>query len=84
MSSGDRFAVTLKNAVLVSEKGQAIQGAPTLSAPKPVMLGILFGQVPLDAMVAAGQAKVAGDPAPILMLPKLLEMPKLDFNIVEP
>ena len=84
MSSGDRFAVTLKNAVLVSEKGQAIQGAPTLSAPKPVMLGILFGQVPLDAMVAAGQAKVAGYPAPILMLPKLLEMPKLDFNIVEP
>lgn len=83
-SSGDHFAVTLKNAVLVSELGQAIEGAPTLAAPKPVMLGILFGQVPLDAMIAAGQAKVSGDSAPIRKLPMLLEMPKLDFNIVEP
>lgn len=83
-SSGERFAVTLKNAVLVSELGQAIEGAPTLSAPKPVMLGILFGQVPLDAMIGAGQAKVTGDSAPIRTLPMLLEMPKLDFNIVEP
>ena len=68
----------------MSEKGQVIQGAPTLSASKPVILGVLFGQVSLDAMVAAGQAKVAGDPAPIMKLAKLLEMPKLDFNIVEP
>lgn len=83
-STNDSFAVTLQNAVLVSEKGQSIDGAPTLSASKPVMLGILFGQLSLDTMVAAGQAKVAGDPAPIVMLPKLLEMPKLDFNIVEP
>ena len=83
-SSNDIFAVTLKNAVLVSEKDHAIQSAPTLSASKPIILGILFGQVSLDDMVAAGQAQVEGDPAQILSLPKLLEMPKLDFNIVEP
>lgn len=83
-TSGDRFAVTLANAVLVSEQGQTIAGAPTLSAPKPVLLGILFGQAPLDAMIAARQAKVEGDSAPFRQLGGLLEMPKLNFNIVEP
>lgn len=82
--SGDRFAVTLTNSVLVSEQGQTIPDAPTLSAPKPVLLGILFGQVPLEAMVKAGQAQVDGDTTPITQLATLLEMPKLDFNIVEP
>ena len=82
--SGDRFAVTLANSVLVSEPGEMIPGAPTLAAPKPVLLGILFGQAPLEAMVRAGQAQVDGDSAPITQLATLLQMPKLDFNIVEP
>ncbi len=82
--TGDRFAVTLANSVLVSEHGETIPDAPTLSAPKPVLLGILFGQAPLDAMVKAGTAQVDGDSAPITRLATLLEMPKLDFNIVEP
>ena len=82
--SGDRFAVTLGNAVLVSEKGQSLDGVPTLSAPKPVLLGILFGKVPLDTMVTAGQAKLTGDGAVIKQLVGMLEQPKLDFAIVEP
>lgn len=82
--SGDRFAVSLGNAVLVSEKGQALAGAPTLTGPKPVLLGILFRQVPLERMMAAGQVTVTGDPAPIHQLLPMLEQPKLDFNIVEP
>jgi alkyl sulfatase BDS1-like metallo-beta-lactamase superfamily hydrolase len=82
--SGDRFALSLANSVLVSERGQTIPGAPTLSAPKPVLLGILFGQAPLDAMVAAGQAQVDGDSTSIKQLTAFVEMPKLDFNIVEP
>ena len=82
--SGDRFAITLGNAVLVSEKNQALPDAPTLTAPKPVLLGILFGQAPLDAMLAAGQAKVEGDPAAIRQLVPMLEQPRLDFAIVEP
>ena len=82
--SGDRFAITLGHAVLVIEKGQSLAGAPTLTGPKPVLLGILFRQVPLDRMVAAGQVTVAGDPAPIQQLLPMLEQPRLDFNIVEP
>ncbi|MCZ8324442.1 MAG: MBL fold metallo-hydrolase [Sphingomonadaceae bacterium] len=82
--SGDRFAITLGNAVLVNEENQALPGAPTLTAPKPVLLGILFGQAPLDAMLAAGQAKVEGDPAAIRQLLPMLEQPRLDFAIVEP
>lgn len=82
--SGDRFAVSLGNSVLVSEKGQTLAGAPTLAGPKPVLLGILFRQVPLDRMVAAGQVTVTGDPAPIQQLLPMLEQPKLDFNIIEP
>lgn len=80
----ERFAVTLSNSVLVSEKDHTIANAPTLSGPKPLLLGILFGQVPLDAMVAAGQARLQGDAAPIKLLSTLIEMPRLDFNIVEP
>lgn len=82
--AGEHFAITLENAVLVIEKGHAIAGAPTLSGPKPLLLGILFGQVPLDAMVTAGQARLEGDAAPIKSLSTLIEMPRLDFNIVEP
>ena len=83
-ASGKRFAVSLANAVLVSEAGETVPGAPTLSAPKPVLLGILFGKVPLAAMVAAKQAKLEGDAAPINQLVGMLEQPKLDFAIVEP
>ena len=83
-STGDRFAVTLANSVLVSEQGHTIAGAPTLSGTKPVLLGILFGQTQLDAMVSAGHAQIEGDTAPVRQLATLLEMPKLDFNIVEP
>lgn len=82
--AGERFAVTLQNSVMVIEKGQVIAGAPTLSGPKPLLLGILFGQAPLDAMVAGGQAQLEGDAAPIKLLSTLIEMPRLDFNIVEP
>ena len=83
-ASGNRFAVSLANAVLVSEAGETLPGAATLSAPKPVLLGILFGKVPLAAMVAAKQAKLEGDAAPINQLVGMLEQPKLDFAIVEP
>ncbi len=83
-ASGDKSAVTLENAVMISEAGQSIAGAPTLSAPKPLLLGILFGKVPLDAMVKAGQARLEGDGDAIRQLVGMLEAPKADFNIVEP
>jgi alkyl sulfatase BDS1-like metallo-beta-lactamase superfamily hydrolase len=82
--SGDRFALTLENAVLVSEKGQTVPGAPTLSAPKPIILGVLFGQAPLDAMLASGRVQLVGDGAAIKQLTSFLSIPKLDFNIIEP
>ena len=82
--SGDHFAITLRNSVIVSEKGVTIADAPTLTAPKPVLLGILFGQAPLDAMIAGGYAKLDGDGAPIRTLIPMLERPTLDFNIIEP
>lgn len=81
---GSTHAVSIRNAVMVHEAGQTIPGAPTLSAPKPVLLGILFGQAPLDRMVAAGQAKLEGDSAPLARFTAMIEMPRLDFNIVEP
>ena len=83
-ANGDRFAVTLENAVLVSQKGQAIADAPTLTAARPILLGVLFGQAPLDGMVASGRARLEGDGAPIRQLSGMLQQPTLDFNIVEP
>jgi len=82
--SGERFAITVENAVMVSEAGQSVPGAPTLSAPKPILLGILFGQAPLDAMVASGRARLEGNGAAIRQLSGMLQPPRLDFNIVEP
>lgn len=82
--SGEQFAVTLRNSVIVSEKGVTIAGAPTLLAPKPLLLGLLFGQAPMDATLAAGQAKLEGDGAPIHALIPMLERPTMDFNIIEP
>jgi alkyl sulfatase BDS1-like metallo-beta-lactamase superfamily hydrolase len=83
-ASGTHHAVTIGNQVMVHETGQTIAGAPALSAPKPVLLGILFGQVPIDKMIAAGQAKLEGDPSVIARFITMIEMPKLDFNIIEP
>ena len=83
-ASGERFAVTLGNAVMVSEQGQTLPAVPTLTAPKPILLGVLFGQAPLDAMVKSGRARLEGDAAPIRQLAGFLQMPKLDFAIVEP
>ena len=82
--SGERFAVSLENAVLVSEKGRTRPGAPTLSAPKPVLLGILFGQLKLDALPASVPVTLDGDAAPIRQLVGFIQMPRLDFAIVEP
>lgn len=82
--SGDTFAIRLRNAVIVSEKDVTLPDAPTLTAPKPVLLGILFGQASLDAMVSAGYAQLKGDGAPIRALIPKLERPTLDFNIIEP
>jgi alkyl sulfatase BDS1-like metallo-beta-lactamase superfamily hydrolase len=83
-ASGESFAVSLANAVMVHEAGQTIPGAPTLTAPKPVLLGVLTGKVGLDAMVAAGQAKLAGDGSAITGLAAMLDLPKTDFFIAEP
>lgn len=83
-ASGEAYAVSLGNAVLVSEPGQSIAGAPTLSAPKPILLGILTGQARLEAMVASGRARLDGDGAPITRLAAMLDLPKTDFFISEP
>lgn len=83
-ASGEAYAVSLGNAVLVSEPGQSIAGAPTLSAPKPILLGILTGQASLEAMVASGRARLDGDGAPITRLAAMLDLPKTDFFISEP
>ncbi|MDT0576027.1 alkyl sulfatase dimerization domain-containing protein [Croceicoccus sp. F390] len=81
---GKQFGVTLGNAVLVSEAGHVIAGAPTLTAPKPVLLGILYGQLDINAAIGAGQASLTGEEAPIAQLVAMLDMPQLDFAIVEP
>lgn len=72
-ASGERFTVTLENQVLVHEDGETIAGAPTLTAPRPILLGVLFGQAPLDAMVASGRAKLDGDGAAIRRLSGMLQ-----------
>lgn len=83
-ASGERHALTLAHAVLVSEAGVVAAGAPTLAAPKPLLLGILFGQVPLEALLASGQARLEGDAAPLRQLVGMFERPRLDFPIAAP
>ncbi len=82
--TGDRVAVRLANQVLVTEPGQTHADAPTLTAPKPMILGILFGALPLDAALKSGRAQLAGDGSQISQLVPMLSRPSLDFNIVEP
>lgn len=45
-----------------------LPGAPTLSAAKPIILGVLFGQAKLNAMVASGRARLTGDGSQIQQL----------------
>jgi alkyl sulfatase BDS1-like metallo-beta-lactamase superfamily hydrolase len=77
-------AVSISNAVLVSEMGQAhAKPNATLSGPRRLFLGMFFLKTPLAALEAAG-LKVEGDRAAVAALQAAIETPPAGFNIAEP
>jgi alkyl sulfatase BDS1-like metallo-beta-lactamase superfamily hydrolase len=81
---GERAAISVGNAVMVSEMGQA-HAAPqaTLTGPRQLFLGLFFLKAPLAALEAAG-LKVDGDRAAVEALQRAIETPQPNFPIVTP
>ncbi|ARN19664.1 alkyl/aryl-sulfatase [Piscinibacter gummiphilus] len=60
----DTYALELSNAVLNNTKGRRLaKPQVSLALSQPAFFKMLLGGVPLPQLVAAGEAKVSGDPA---------------------
>jgi alkyl sulfatase BDS1-like metallo-beta-lactamase superfamily hydrolase len=80
----EKAAITLGNAVMVSEMGQTHAAATaTLSGPRRLFLALFFLKAPLASLEAAG-LKTSGDRAAIEALQAAIETPPSGFNIAEP
>lgn len=80
----EKAAVTVGNAVMVSEMGEA-HAAPmaTLSGPRQLFMGLFFVKAPLAAIEAAG-LKIEGDKAAVAAFQASLEGTAPRFNIITP
>lgn len=75
---GEKFAVTVRNGVLVHEKDVAHKTpAATVTMPRAAFLGVMFAGMPLGA-------KVEGDAGAWETFKTLFETPPADFAIVTP
>lgn len=81
---GEKARVTVENAVMISEMGEAhAKPAATLSGPRQLFLGLFFLKLPLAQLEAAG-LKVEGDRTAFEALQAAIETPPNIFNIVTP
>jgi alkyl sulfatase BDS1-like metallo-beta-lactamase superfamily hydrolase len=81
---GERAAVSIGNAVMVSEMGIAAPApTATLSGPRQLFLGLFFLKLPLAQMEGAG-LKIEGDRSAFEALLAAIETPPTAFNISEP
>ncbi len=81
--TGDKSYVTVENGVLVHEE-IAAPGLvdATLTVSRADFIGSIFGGQPLPPKVAAGLAKVEGDPQALLKLASWMDQPNPVFPIV--
>ncbi len=84
--TGDKYAVTLENSVLIYSKGRQIDkpDATITVATKAPFNSVIAGYVTLDDQVKAGSIKISGDQAKFNELLSLLDNFEMMFNIVTP
>ena len=80
---GETAGVELTGTAMLSRMGAASSAAATLTAPRRMLLGLLFLKLPLAQLEAAG-LKVEGDRAAVEAWLAALDPMPGPFNIVEP
>jgi len=79
----ERFGVTIANGVLVHESGVTVDGAPTITAARPVFLQAMATQSMARA-VLSGNIRITGNRRSLEGLGEIFETPDINFSIVTP
>lgn len=79
----ERFAVTIANGVLVHERDQTVERAPTITSPRAVFLQAMATQSMARA-VLAGQIRIQGNRRSLEGLGEVFDTPDPNFPIVTP
>lgn len=79
----ERFAVTIRNGVLVHERDQTVEGAPTITSPRAVFLQAMATQSMARA-VLSGQIRIQGNRRSLEGLGEVFDNPDPNFAIVTP
>ncbi|MGD9815886.1 MAG: alkyl/aryl-sulfatase [Hyphomonadaceae bacterium] len=79
----ERFAVTIRNGVLVHERDVTLADAPTITCPRPVFLQALATQSMARA-VARGDIRITGNRRSLQGLGEVFDNPEPSFAIVTP
>lgn len=81
----ERVVVTVEHGVLIPSRAVPATGVDaTLSIRRADLVAALLGGAPLATRIAAGEAKIAGDPASFVRLVRMLDAPTPNFPIVLP
>ena len=85
LDDGSKHLMRLENAVLSHVPDRHSPDAVlSVTVPRAQLLFVLFGFVPLDDLIATGQAQSTGDPTVLDRLRGLLDAPDPNFAIVTP
>ncbi|MGD9966775.1 MAG: alkyl/aryl-sulfatase [Hyphomonadaceae bacterium] len=79
----ERFAVTIANGVLVHERDQTAEGAPTITSQRAVFLQAMATQS-MQRAVMSGQIRIQGNRRSLAGLGELFDNPDPNFPIVTP
>jgi alkyl sulfatase BDS1-like metallo-beta-lactamase superfamily hydrolase len=82
--TGERFAVTVENAVLRHAPGKSLEGAPTVRLSRPALAELAMAEKTLDQLLADGGVAISGDSEPFTALLSLLDRFDFWFEIVTP
>lgn len=79
----ERFAVTIRNGVLVHERDVTLADAPTITSPRPVFLQAMATQSMARA-VSRGDIRITGDRRALRGLGDVFDTPDPNFAVVTP
>ena len=82
--TGERFLVTIENAVLHHAPDKSLKGAPTVRLSRPALAELAMAEKTLDQLLADGGVAISGDSEPFITFLSLLDRFDFWFEIVMP
>jgi alkyl sulfatase BDS1-like metallo-beta-lactamase superfamily hydrolase len=82
--TNENFLVEVENAVMRHYADRTAPGAPVIALSRPTLVQLVSGAASLDGAIAAGDAAVEGDPAPVARFLSWLDRFDFWFKIIEP